>query len=180
MFGTIQSTLVLGQARDGHVFVRPFSFDPLLRALNAALASFGATRGNAAHGNFKSSARLLCPPERRTEFERWDTSFVHDTVDVLSLDSGTTALGSTFDSREHINLRSSVLITPPLRCSSPGSVLTCPSSCITSAFNGDLLDHDLLAAFDGQRRASVSASLSDLPDHLVAGHHGRPPAAGWA
>ena len=32
--------------------------------------------------------------------------------------------------------------------------------------NGDLLDHDLLAAFDGQMRASVSASLSgDLPDH---------------
>ena len=32
--------------------------------------------------------------------------------------------------------------------------------------NGDLLDQDLLAAFDGQLRASVSASLSsDLPDH---------------
>ena len=30
-----------------------------------------------------------------------------------------------------------------------------------------LLDHDLLAAFDGQMRASVSASLSDnLPDHF--------------
>ena len=32
--------------------------------------------------------------------------------------------------------------------------------------NGDLFDQDLLAAFDGQMRASVSASLSgDLPDH---------------
>ena len=32
--------------------------------------------------------------------------------------------------------------------------------------NGDLLDQDLLAAFDGQLRASVSASLcGDLPDH---------------
>ena len=31
---------------------------------------------------------------------------------------------------------------------------------------GDLLDHDLLVAFDGQLRASASASLSgDLPDH---------------
>ena len=32
--------------------------------------------------------------------------------------------------------------------------------------NGDILDHDLLASFDGQLRASVSNSLSgDLPDH---------------
>ena len=32
--------------------------------------------------------------------------------------------------------------------------------------NGDLLDEDLLVAFDGQLRASVSASLNgDLPDH---------------
>ena len=32
--------------------------------------------------------------------------------------------------------------------------------------NGDLLGQDLLAAFDGQLRASVSASLcGDLPDH---------------
>ena len=30
----------------------------------------------------------------------------------------------------------------------------------------DMLDHDLLATFDGQLRASVSASLcGDLPDH---------------
>ena len=32
--------------------------------------------------------------------------------------------------------------------------------------NGDILDHDLLASFDGQLRASVSNSLcGDLPDH---------------
>ena len=32
--------------------------------------------------------------------------------------------------------------------------------------NGDLLDQDLQAAFDGQMRASVSASLGgDLRDH---------------
>ena len=32
--------------------------------------------------------------------------------------------------------------------------------------NGDILDHDLLASFDGQLRASVSTSLAgDLPDH---------------
>ena len=31
-----------------------------------------------AHGNAKSSARLLCPPERMSEFVGWDTSYVHD------------------------------------------------------------------------------------------------------
>ena len=30
--------------------------------------AFGATQGCAAHGNVKSSARLLCPPERQLEF----------------------------------------------------------------------------------------------------------------
>ena len=87
VLGTIQSALVLGQARaahlgeflsnpaehngifdewfvdDGQVFVRPFQFDPFLRVLDGALATFGATRGCVAHGNVKSSARLLCPPQ---------------------------------------------------------------------------------------------------------------------
>ena len=67
VLGTIQSALVLGRARDtslgeffssslkakgvcdvwfvedGHVFARPWSFDPWLRAADAALASSGAT-----------------------------------------------------------------------------------------------------------------------------------------
>ena len=69
MLGAIQSALVLGHAPDTHlgefhsnpldakgvfderfvddgqVFGRPFQFDPLLRALDAALVSFGATQG---------------------------------------------------------------------------------------------------------------------------------------
>ena len=77
---------------DGQVSVRPFQFDPFLRALDAALASFIATRGCAAHGNVKSSAR-----------QEWDTPYLHDTVDVLTPESGTKALGSAFGSREHIN-----------------------------------------------------------------------------
>ena len=56
---------------DGQVFVRPWSFDGWLKALDAALASFGATRGCVAHGNAKSSSRLLCPPERMLEFQGW-------------------------------------------------------------------------------------------------------------
>ena len=39
--------------------------------------------------------------------------------------------------------------------------------------NGDFLDHDLLASFDGRLRASVSACLCGYPGRLlVAGHHG--------
>ena len=48
VLGTIQSALVLGDARDvddGQCFVRPMLFDRWLRALDSALASFGATRG---------------------------------------------------------------------------------------------------------------------------------------
>ena len=54
-------------------------------------------------GNAKSSARLLCPPERFHEFSGWDTAYVRDTVVVLSPDAGTTALGSAFGTREQIN-----------------------------------------------------------------------------
>ena len=36
--------------------------------------------------------------------------------------------------------------------------------------NGDVLDYDLLAFYDGQVRASLSASLcGDLPDHSCTG-----------
>ena len=80
---------------DGQCFVRPMLFECFvrwLRALDSALASFGATRGRIALGNAKSSARLLCPPERFHEFSGWDTAYVRDTVVVLSPDAGATAL----------------------------------------------------------------------------------------
>ena len=77
-------------------------FDRWLRALDSALASFGATRGLIALGNVKSSARLFCPPERFHEFSGWDTAYVRDTVVVLSPDAGATALGSAFGTREQI------------------------------------------------------------------------------
>ena len=196
VLGTIQSALLLGQAPDAHLgqfisnplkakgvcdewfvddgqaFVRLFS---LLRALDAALASFGGHPGCAAHGNVKSSARLLCPSERRTEFAGWDTPHVHDTVDVLSLDSGTTALGSAFGSREHVNARAWESVRA---CDEVRAAITPTEMVLTRQFadvsklmchmrtNDDLLDQDLFAAFDGQKRASASASVSgDLPDH---------------
>ena len=195
VLGTIRSALVLGQAREAHlgtflsnpiedkgvcdewfvddeqVFARPFQFDPFLRALGAALATFGATRGCAAHVNVKSSARLLCPPERHHEFQGWDTPYVHDTVDVRAQEAGTTALGSAFGSREHINARAweSVRASDEMRCA-VGSVDHAPTEMVLTRqcadvsklmyhmrINGDMLDQDLLVAFAGQLRASVSA-----------------------
>ena len=165
---------------DGQCLVRPMLFDRWLRALDSALASFGATRGRIALGNAKSSARLLCPPERFHEFSGWDTAYVRDTVVVLSPDAGTTALGSAFGTREQINARAweSVRACDELRSAINGVdhaptelVLTRQCADVSKLMyhmriNGDILDHDLLASFDGQLRASVSNSLSgDLPDH---------------
>ena len=90
----------------------------------------------------------------------------------------TTALGSAFGSREHINARAweSVRACDEMRSAivsvdhaSTGMVLTRQCADVSKLMyhmriNGGLLD--LLASFDGQLRASVSASLSgDLPDH---------------
>ena len=155
-------------------------FDRWLRSLDSALASFGATRGRIALGNVKSSARLLCPPERAHEFSGWDTAYVHDTVVVLGPEAGTTALGSAFGTRQQINARAweSVRACDELRSAINGVdhaptelVLTRQCADVSKLMyhmriNGDILDHDLLASFDGQLRASVSNSVcGDLPDH---------------
>ena len=210
VLGTIQSALVLGDASESHLqdflstpfeqkgvcdewfvddgqcFVRPMLFDRWLRALDSALASFGATRGRIALGNAKSSARLPCPPERFHEFSGWDTAYVRDTVVVLSPDAGATALGSAFGTREQINARAweSVRACDELRSAINGVdhaptelVLTRQCADVSKLMyhmriNGNILDDDLLASFDGQLRASVATSLAgDLPDHSVAGHH---------
>ena len=64
------------------------SFDPLLWALD--------------HPRMRGARQRQ---ELRASACGGDTSYVHDTVDVLSPDSGTTALGSSFGSREHVNAR---------------------------------------------------------------------------
>ena len=202
MLGTIHSCLVLGDAPESHLqdflsslfeqicdewfvddgqcFVRSMLFYRWLRALDSALASFGASRGRIALGNAKSSARLFCPPERFHEFSGWDTAYVRDTVAVLSPDAGATALGSAFSTREQINARAceSVRTCDELRSASNG-VDHAPTEFVLKRqcadvsklmyymrINGDILDHDLLASFDWQFRASVATSLAgDLPDH---------------
>ena len=120
------------------------------------------------------------PPERQQEFQGWDTPYVHDTVDVLAPESRTTALGSAFGSREHINAPAWESVRACDECrSATGSVdrapteMVLPRQCADVSklmyhmrINGDVLDQDLPVAFDGQLRASVTASLSgDSPDH---------------
>ena len=119
-----------------------------------------------AHGNMKSSARLLCPPERMLKFQGWGTPYVHDTVTVLSRDSGTTTQGSAFGSRAQIiapawesmracdGMRSAIT---GVDHASTEMVLTRQCADVSKLtyhmrINGDLLDRDLLASFDGQLR----------------------------
>ena len=120
------------------------------------------------------------PSDFTSSVSGWDTAYVRDTVVVLSPDAGTTALGSAFGTREQINARAweSVRACDELRSAINGVdhaptelVLTRQCADVSKLMyhmriNGDILDHDLLASFDGQLRASVSNSLSgDLPDH---------------
>ena len=82
---------------------------------------------------------------------------------VARVSTSTCAPGSRFEPVMRCALRSSASTTPQPRWFSPGSTL---HAHVPMRINGDLLDQDLLAAFAGQMRASVSASLSgDLPDH---------------
>ena len=68
-----------GSLMTGSALFGPMLFDRWLRALDSALASFGATRGRIALGNAKSSARLLCPtPSASTSSARWDTAYVRE------------------------------------------------------------------------------------------------------
>ena len=106
--------------------------------------------------------------------------YVHDTADVPSLDPGTAERESASDSREQINVRAweSVRAGAEMRSAIVSvdhapTVMVLTKQCAGVSnltchmrINDYLLDHDLLAAFDGQLRASVRASLSyDLPDH---------------
>jgi hypothetical protein len=79
---------------DCQAFVAPLAFDPWLRAVDAALQKFGASRGTVAAGTAKSTCRLLCPPILRESFAGWDTEYVRSTVKVLEPDAATSALGA--------------------------------------------------------------------------------------
>ena len=113
VLGTVQSALVLEQAREAHLGTEDkgvcdewFVDDGSLSTCpGRSPCHLRRHRVRCAWQRYKSSARLLCPPERQHEFQGWDTPYVHDTVDVLVPEAGTTALLSAFGSREHVNAR---------------------------------------------------------------------------
>ena len=164
VLGTIQIALVLGQARAAHL--GEFLSKPLgtrTSAMNGSsmtgrcsFVPFSLIPSCALDGGF---ATFWCHPGVRRARQRQELRApplpagapdgvsemghaVHDTIDVLTLESG-----SAFGSREHINaqtwesvracdeMRSAIgsVDRAPRRWSSPGSARTCPSSCTTCA-----------------------------------------------
>ena len=71
--------------------------------MDAALRSFGATRGSPGTPDIKSTCRLLCPLARRHEFVGWDTEYIRSTTQVLDSDAATTALGASFGPSTHLD-----------------------------------------------------------------------------
>ena len=147
--------------------------------LTVAVASFGATGGRKADGDVKSSCRLLCPPARRHEFAGWDTRYVHDTVNVLSPDDATAALGVPFGSLSLINdeakhcadvcsqIRLNIL---DINDAPTEVVLTRQCADVSKMMyhlrvNGDRICDDTLASFDQNLRVSFESILGgDLTD----------------
>ena len=175
MFGTISSALVLSTARveglaeftssskqakgvcdgghvdDGLALVRAALFCGC--ALWTCPPFLRRDARDPCGGNAKSSARLLCPPERRHEFQGWDTTNVRRTDQVLHQDDNTSALGTPIASLEHINaqVRKAVESSSELRQAirsvdhAPAEVMLTRWCADVSTyhlrFNGDWLDH---------------------------------------
>ena len=110
--GSLKAALPLGDARgrvapgverphrvcdewyidDGQVVCAPALFDPWLRAFDLEIDAIGASRGSGQ--DVKSSVRLICPPERCSEFDGWATAYVRNTCKVPAPNSPAVALGS--------------------------------------------------------------------------------------
>ena len=88
------------------------------------------------------------------EFPGWDTPYVHDTVDVLTPESGTAALGSA-SAPASTSMRVPVnQCEPATRCAPRLAALRQRADVSKLLYrmriNGDVVDHDLLASSDGQ------------------------------
>ena len=153
------------------MFVRPGMFDAWLPTLDHALASLGATRGRATHGNVKTSARLLWPSERAHEFLHTRTRPRHCHCNELG--RGHHCIGSrVWLTRAHQRLKvgspcrlvASCATPSPGWTTHPQVVLTRQRADVSKlkchmSVNGDVVDHDMLASFDGHLRSAVSASV---------------------
>ena len=169
-------------------FVRPFQFDPFLRALDACSCLLWYHPGVRRARQCQELRVLALSARAPVGVSGWDTLFAHDTVDVLTPESGATALRSAFGSREQINARAweSARACDEMR-SAIGSVDHVPTEVVLTRqcadvselmyhmrINGDLLDQDLLVAFGGQSRTDLCerfAQRRSATPLLVAHHH---------
>ena len=139
-----------------------------------------ATRGTLEQGNAKSSARLLCPPERRHEFpglghrlcaahcagaETWRQHL--RARRPLRLPRSHQRTGAAAG---RIQLRTATghLVGGSRSCwgCAHQTVRRCLQVTCQLRLNGDKVDPSLLAMFDSQIRSAISASFTrDLPDH---------------
>ena len=128
---------------DGQVFVRPFQFDPFLRALDAAPAPFGATGGEVPCARQRQELRALLSVSMSL---RCGTLRACTTPSTLSLRKrasqrwaqplGLVSISmdkpkSLFAPATRCAPPLPALIMPPRRWFSPGNALTCPISCTT-------------------------------------------------
>ena len=147
--------------------------------MDAALRSFGATRGSPGTPDIKSTCRLLCPVARRHEFVGWDTEYIRSTTQVLDSDAATTALGAPFGPSTHLDsvVSSCIDQVATLREAIVGIdhtptefVLTRQCANVSKLvyhmrINGDRIDHSATNRFDRNLRAAIEVSLGgDLPD----------------
>ena len=124
----------------------------------------------------KSSARLLCPPECRTEFEGWDTSFVHDTV--LAPEAGTTALGLVSAPVNTSTHGPGSRYEPATRCALRLSALITPTEMVLTRQCADVSK----LTYHMRIKGNLLDPRSTVTCRVILG--GRPPrvslAAGWA
>ena len=135
---------------DGQVFVRPYQFDPFLRALDGALATFGATRVALPTETSRAPRACFALPSSSTSF-RAGTRRTYMTLLTSSpqtqaprrwgqpsalASTSVHARGSQCVPVTRCTLRLAALITPPPRWSSQGNALMSPSLCITCASTG--------------------------------------------
>jgi hypothetical protein len=194
--GPIKAALPLGDAReklyervalqracdewfidDGQLVCPPALFDSWLRAFDAEIAKFGATRGRG--DDVKSVARLVCPPHRVTEFDGWASEYVRSTCKIAAPNSATCVLGAIIGSPPEIcaaalercqKIREKRAAIESMGHSPSELILTRRCGDASNFIYwmrcyGDLIGQEPAARFDHDMRASVESTLGGtLPD----------------
>ena len=89
---------------DGQLFTHPRLVDPVLRALDTRLEQAGATRGRkSTHGTVKSLVRVFVPAGQEAAVGGWDTDYVKDSCNILSLTDPVKVLGGIVGTQAQMN-----------------------------------------------------------------------------